>query len=459
MKYILLIWMFFGWMGFSFSQGNVFEFSLSEAQEYALKNNKNLKNVQNDIKLALYRIDEAMSAGLPKISGSMDYMTNFNYEFEFALGGTPNPPTIDFTKLDNGDLEVLGVIDQMFGSSEPATIKMGDQLAANLKLTQLLFSGQFWVGLRMAKLAGQLAEKGIEVTEVGLKEQVVNTYQMILVTEELLRIMQENEEKLLEIHKHTQNMFDAGMAEQTDVDQLSVNISQLRNGVKSMKRNVELSYNMLRFILGLDEKAEISLTTSLGELLENLIMENLNTEEFDLNDNPAYRLLKDQVTLNEENIKLQKWAYAPTLLGYYSYKEKILTSGFDLSPNHAAGLSLSVPIWDGGSTHVMISKAKIELDKARLNQELARDQLMLQNEQVKYDLQSAFENFSTQKESVEVAKRVLVSYENKYKQGMISSLELTQANVNYLQSENNYVSSTLDLLRAKLAMDKLYNKL
>ena len=49
--------------------------------------------------------------------------------------------------------------------------------------------------------------------------------------------------------------------------------------------------------------------------------------------------------------------------------------------------------------------------------------------------------------------------ENKYKQGMASSLELTQANSQYLQAENNYISSLMSLLQTKVALDKLLNNL
>jgi outer membrane protein TolC len=49
--------------------------------------------------------------------------------------------------------------------------------------------------------------------------------------------------------------------------------------------------------------------------------------------------------------------------------------------------------------------------------------------------------------------------ENKFRQGMASSLELTQSNSLYLQSENNYISSLMNLLQTKLALDKLLNNL
>jgi outer membrane protein TolC len=435
-------------------------FTLEEAPEYALKHNKNLQNAQNDLRLAELQIKEAFTTGYPQLSAGMDYMTNFNYEVEFDFGGgNTEPPQVDFTKLDAGDVEVLSVIDQMFGSSEPATIKMGDQLSANIQVSQLLFSGQFWVGLELARIGRQLAEQSIQLSEIDLRQQVVSTYNTILVTERLLEVMKQNEQKMVDLQSHTQNLVDVGLAEQTEVDQLAINLSQIRNGIRAMDRNIAISYNLFRFVLGLDKNEPVQLNTTLEERMEALMQENLLNVDFDVRENPTYRLLKDQELMNEKMINLQKWAYAPTLFGFYSYTEKLITSGFNLSPNHAAGISLSVPIWNGGSTTIQVSKAKVELDKSRRITELTRDQLNLQFAQVSYDIQNALDEYNTQKENVGVAERVLASYENKYRQGVISSLELTQANMNYLQAENNYISSILSLLQAKMARDKLLNKL
>jgi outer membrane protein TolC len=136
-----------------------------------------------------------------------------------------------------------------------------------------------------------------------------------------------------------------------------------------------------------------------------------------------------------------------------------MTTDFDLSPRNAAGLTLSVPIYSGGLRKAKVDIAKIELDKTRRNKSLLGDQLNLQENQLKFELRSALENYQTQKENVQVAQRVYDSYFNKYKQGMLSSLDLTQANSNYLQAENNYISSVLKLLQARLALEKLYNTL
>jgi outer membrane protein TolC len=442
-----------------YAQGQTINFTIQEAQEYALENNKTYQNAKADVKLADARIKEAKGPGLPQLEGTMDYMTNFGYEFLFDLGGEGSePPQIDYSKLDMGDLEVLKLIQGM-SSPGASTIKMTDQMSANLKVSQLIFSGQYWVGIEMARLGREISEKGLNMTALDIKEQVINSYYLILVTNKLLDILEENHENLDEVYRHTENMFKAGMAEKVDVDQIRVNISQLENSRRAMERNLQLNYNMFRMLLSLDSDTEIVLTQGFKDVLSETENNILPAESFNIASNPSYQILAVQERIGEEQLNLQKWAYAPTLVGFYNYKKKILTSGFDLSPNHAAGFTLSIPVFSGFTKSAQMSRAKIELDKTARTKSLMEDQLKLQKNQLTFNLNNSYENYLTQKENVDVAKEVFNNIREKYEQGIISSLELTQANGNYLQAENNYVSSVLELLKSKLALDKLYNNL
>ena len=90
---------------------------------------------------------------------------------------------------------------------------------------------------------------------------------------------------------------------------------------------------------------------------------------------------------------------------------------------------------------------------------MVSEQLKIQEKQLRYNLVNANIQYNSQKDNVEVSKRVYASMENKYKQGMASSLDLTQANSLYLQAENNYVSALMNLLQTKLELDKLLNNM
>ena len=90
---------------------------------------------------------------------------------------------------------------------------------------------------------------------------------------------------------------------------------------------------------------------------------------------------------------------------------------------------------------------------------MVSDQLLLQERQLRFNLLNAYEQYKTQKDNIEIAGRVLSSFQNKYNQGVASSLDLTQANNNYLTAQSNYLNAVANLLQTKVAFDKLMNKL
>jgi outer membrane protein TolC len=125
--------------------------------------------------------------------------------------------------------------------------------------------------------------------------------------------------------------------------------------------------------------------------------------------------------------------------------------------NSMFGLQLSIPIFASGQRYQSIKKAQVNLDKARNSTAMIAEQLLLQEKQLRFNLQNASMQYKSMKDNVEVSKRVYASMENKYRQGVASSLDLTQANTLYLQAENNYISSLMNLLQSKIALDKLLN--
>ncbi len=438
-------------------QDQPYKLTLEQAREYALKNNKSLMNARAGVVLAQQKVKETVAQGLPQVEGSLNYLTYFNYEMNLSFGSSNEPPSINYAVLDMGDLELLNAISQMFGSSEP--ILMNDQLSGKVQLSQLIFSGQYLAGIKTAKIARRLADQSLTASEQDIKENITNTYCQILTSQQTLKIINSNIKNLQDILIHTTNMYKAGLAEETDVDQLKITVNQLKNTQKSLERMTQLTYNMLKFQLGVPPATMIELADSLPQVLEAARPQQTLAADFNITGNINYQMMESQVLLSEKQVGINKWAYSPTLVGFYNYTGKILKTEFDLNPSHMAGITLSVPIWSSGVRKAKLSQSKISYDMAKRNLDIVKDQLELQKTQLLFVYQNALENFETQKENVEVARRVYQSMQNKYQHGLTSSLNLTQANSNYLTAESNYFSSVLILLQAKISLDKLYNKL
>ena len=406
------------------------QFTLKQAQDYALEYNKKVKNAKLDVDAAQKKVWESIASGLPQIDAKADYS---NY-----LGASM---TIQFP-------------------NQPVT-KIPFATTSNVSATvsQLLFSGSYLVGLQTAKIYKSLSETNYEKSQQDIKEQVANSYYLILVSEQTRDILKKNLENLRSTLAKTKQMEKVGMAESTDVDQLSVSVSTLENGVRSADRQVEMAYNMLRFELGVPAEQEIHLTQGLETIINRINFTALMDSSMSVENNLDYQVMETQEKLSEKQLALEKSAYLPTLSSFYNHTEKVMKPNFDASPKDVIGLNLSIPIFSSGLRKAKVSQANISLEQTQNQKDLLEEQLKIQEKQLRFNLRNAFDKYTSQKENVKVALRVNRNFDLKYEHGIASSLERLQANDNYLQAENNFVGATMELLQAYVAWEKLLNDL
>lgn len=457
-------------------------FSLEDAVAFALENNKQLNATRYDIEKSESAYREARAGWLPQVDGAVDFMTYFDYEINFMSGGD----MMTSTQMINGIGETNDAIDlinssgafgaavmpnytsadamrymsdQIFSGSLSEPIIMGDQLTAKVQVGQVLFNGQILSGIRMAKIGMAMAEKSIEQSELDVRANVANTYYSALTLEKTLATIDSSLVEMEDLVTKTDVAVRAGVLEETELDQLRIQLSNLKNTKLAMKRNVQINYNLLRFHLGLNVNEAIVLTDSIDLIMELITEERALTQTFDVSNNINYQMLETNVEMSKEQVDMEKMAYAPTLSAFYVYNAKLMTSGFDMNPNNTAGASLSVPIFSSGMRKNKVDQKRIELLQAEADKEVLKENLFLQESQLRYDYMSKFEQYQNQKANVAVARRVFESYERKFRAGTASGMDLTQANSSYLQAESDYLSAMLSLLQARVSFFKLLNTL
>jgi outer membrane protein len=437
----LLMLLFSGGVAFSQSAApSELNLSLKEAQDYAIQNNKMVKSARYDVEASKADVWAAISNVLPQINSSGSFNDNLKLMTTLLPGDFFGKP----------------------GEKVPVTFGSQFNTSASIQATMLLFNAPVLIGIESSKLANRLYSQNLEKSEIDIKETVSSTYFLILVTERSLEIVEKNIANLNETLKSTKAMFAAGMAEQTDVDQMASNVTLVENSRSSLQRAVELNYNLLRFELGLSTQTKITLRETLELLVATVDVQALVSQEFDYNKNIDFRLIEGQEKMSSLMLKTQKSLVLPSLSGFYNYGTNGMgdkVSEQQWFQNSMVGLSLTVPIVASGRRYVNIKKAQINLEKAKTTKSMVTDQLLLQEKQLRYNLVNANLQYKSQKDNVEVSKRIFTSMENKFKQGMASSLELTQSNQLYLQSENNYITSLMNLLQTKVSLDKLLNNL
>lgn len=430
---------------FSFAEGDEEKtFSLEEAQSFAIEHNLNIKNAEVDVKIARKKIWETTAIGLPQVNATVNYTDNLNLT------------TVLIPDFFGGNLDEM--IEVQFGTQHNAF--------ASITATQQIFSGPYIVGLMAARVYRQLSEQNLEKTEIDVKEMVTRNYYLILLSEEIRKTLLQNYNNTLKTYEETKAMFKQGFVEETDVDQLKVSLTTLDNSINSMERQVKASKNMLKFQMGLELEVHVSLTDSLNGILGKINLQLPGKNDFNIDKNIEYNIMKTQVELASLDLKRQKSEYLPTLSVMYMNNWDAQRDEFNFFDSdkkwyetELIGFTLDIPVFSSGSKISKISQKQLAFEKAMHTKKLMRQNLEMESQQVKFDYNTALEKYLSEKENVKLAIRILEKTRIKYKNGMASSFELIQANNQYLQTESNLTSAIVEILNVKIRLDKISNNL
>ncbi|MCF8346548.1 MAG: TolC family protein [Bacteroidales bacterium] len=419
------------------------QFSLSEAIVFAVENNLNAKNARLDVRSADKRIWETAASGLPQVNAAATYNNNL------SLATTLIP---DFFNDPTQKIEI------QFGTKHFAT--------AGISASQLIFSGQYIVGLQTARLYREFSEKNLDLTEQQVATSVTQGYHLVLLAERTLEALRGNLENMRRTYLETTVLFESGFLEENDVDQLEITMTDLENSVLSMERQLIATRSLLKYQMGLPPDMEIVLTDALTELVSELDYTAMTGAELDLSSNLEYQLLNDQEKLAMMDYRQKKAEFMPNLSAFLSMDYTAKRDEFNFFDSNeswyqasAVGLSLNVPIFSSGMRMAGVSQKRIAYEKARNTKTFAAEGLQVEYMQAQYDFSNAYEKYRREKRNLELTRKVVRNTEIKYNEGMASSLELTQVNDQFLQTLGSYTSAMVDLLNAKVSLDILLNNI
>ena len=334
----------------------------------------------------------------------------------------------------------------------PTTATFGVQVAVALSGTQ-------FVAMKLSRLALEMSELSKQKSEQDIRNQVKSLYYSALVMEETVDLLDRNLENMKKLLESTNSAVKVGVSEQIDADKLQVQVLTMESGINSTKRSLEMVYNAMRLQLGVDVNTKIELTQKIDDLLNLELTMQLLANELNLDNNYDYQLLQKNVELSGKQVSIAKWNHTPTLSAYYQHSivKYIGDKGFSMTPPNMIGATLSVPIWSSGNKWNSLKEAKINYQEQQNTLESTTNALLVQHNQLKYNLASAYETFENQKQNTEVTQRVFDKTSQKYEQGVASSLEVTNAGTNLISAQSSYVQALMELVTAQIELEKLLN--
>jgi len=441
-------------------QQNEYSFSLQQAVDYAKQNNGTVKNAHLDEELNRRKVQEFTGLGYPQISAK----GSGQYFFDVPTQYIPDfiSPTI------NGVLFQQGLIDSLptaSGGTFPVQFGTKYNLSGSVDANQLLFDGQFFVGLQAQKAVLALTEKNTQRTETQIVSDVSKAYYNVLITNERMGLLNANLETLRKVQSDTRAMYDNGFVEKLDVDRITVTVNNLSIEQQNVEKLSQLTSMALKVQMGMDVNAKLNLTDSLRD--DNF--ETLLNSSFDPQNRTEYQLLLAQKSLYNLQRKQNVMAYLPSLYAFGSYgysaqsdslnffdkPQTVYVNGEPTKlkrwyPTALVGLNLQVPIFDGFQKQRRIQQARINMQKTQNDMDNLKNAINLEANSARINLTNSTSTLQSQKDNMALAQSVYNTSKIKYNEGVGSSLELTTAQQELKTSQTNYLSALYDAYIARI---------
>lgn len=441
----ILTFCFLIWLSLGMSQERIPDnFSLQEAIDYALENNRQAKNATRDIAAAKKQKWETTAIGLPQLNASVNYQNFLKQQVSVIpaefFGGNPG----EFAEV-------------VFGTKQNAT--------ASATLNQLIFDGSYIVGLQSAKVFLEISENAKIKTDLEVRKAVINAYGNVLLSQESITILKKNiavlEKNLLE----TTKIFENGLGEEESVEQLKITLSNLKSNLNNGERLKRIAYQMLNLTLGIPFDSSIELTDDLEALtLQNISLENLNTEN-NIETTIDYKIAANDTKSKELLLKLEKSKALPQLSaflngGYNSFSDDFvfLDSNNRWFGFSAVGVNLNIPIFSSGKRNAATQRAKINFEKSKDDLTETEQRLNLQIETAKSNYRFTIEDYDNKKQNLALAERIEKKNQIKFFEGVGSSFELRQAQTQLYAIQQEFLQAMLDVLNAKAELETITNQ-
>ena len=403
--------------------------SLAEAQDYAVETNRSLKNASLAVQKAYAQRWQTIASMLPSLDGSVGKTLMLNEDFK--------EHKINFMGQE--------------GSMSPWTYSLTAAVGIN---------GQAIVGALLNNVAIDMQKLNLQQSEDNLRANVKTSYASVLVLQNVVTLLETSLANIEQMAEMTQRSVDVGAAEQTTADLIKVRVNTLKNNINANLRSTQLALNALKVLLDVPAETELVLTSTLEDFLSAEAVLALLGNDFILENNLNYQLLEKNVELAKKNVHMAGWAYGPTVsLALQSSRRDYGDSeGFTMMQSpHTVAFSVSMPLWSSGKRAAGVVEKKIALEEARNTFAETANNLGIQNEQLRYNLQNGYETYMNEKDNMEVTQRVFESTTNKFNQGTASNLDLVNASNDLITAQSTYVQAVLTLVNAQVELEKFLN--
>ncbi len=406
--------------------------TLDEAIELALKNHPAIKEYKERSLSAKAQIGISRANLLPQVSNTSSYYYG--------------------NSVPSSSLNIPSGIGQ-FGTGRG---EISDFVVHSFQVNQLLYD--------FGKTLGQVGQSKAlyDVSKMDLaniRQQVVldvkTAFFGYLAAERAVMVTEDNLRLNEDLVRQAQGFYQVGTKAKIDVTTAEANLYTAQSDLITARNNLQVAQVTLMTALGLKSWPYQGLLYKPDTRAKLL---NLNdAKEKALEDRPDYQKNRFQQKANEQSIRTAKAGYFPTLYSQGLQNTQGKPYG-DMRGTWSLSVNASIPIFEGFATKYSVQQARANLRATQSNAEVLRQDINKQVEQSYLNAQAAAEKIRATEKGKEAAKENWDLAQGRYKAGVGSIIEVTDAQVKFFNAELSYIRSVYDFKVAEAQLEKAVGK-
>lgn len=427
------------------ARGQSAPLSLQQCIDQALHNNLSIRSAQYDLQKTREQVRETASGLLPQVN------VNGSYQYYLKMPVSLIPMSL-FDQNAPKDAYAAGT----FGTRQTTS--------ATATLEQKIYDGQLLVGLKAAKVAGNVNELQIRGTKEDIAYNVSAAYYNIQTLQKRVEILQSNISNQDKLIRNTKLQLDNGITNKTTYNRLVVSRQNTQSQLDGASNDLVKNKNLLRYLMGtsLDEDINVASVGDAGSALNIASLEKGNAEN-----RTDLRLLKEQRYLSVLDKKSVEAGYLPTLsttlnygyTGYYGSFDPAKQINDKFYPSSAVQLNLKIPVFDGFRKRSQIAQRRVDIAKYDNEIELKRQTIDKEIADAAADYNSNVSTLRSSEENKRLSEKIYDDMQLQFKNGIVSLNDVLNAQNDMNDAQTNYTNALIRLRIAELDLKKAKSEL
>lgn len=430
--------------------------SLDQCITIALCENPTIKVADMEISRMDYSKQETLGQLLPTVSFGAQYNRTLAKQVMYLnMGSSSGFGSSSSESSEESDGESQS---STGGSSSGGGIKMGldNSYTMGFTASMPLIAPQLWKSLKLSDSQILQSLETARQSRLSMINQVKTAYYALLLAKDSYNVILESYDNAKTTHEIYVKKHELGAASDYDVLRTSVAVKNVEPELLQAEISIKQAKLQLCLLMGMDVNVPFEPTTTLAEY-EQTMYENTLSIDRSIDQNSDLRMLDLQTQTLNDALEVQKMSWYPTLALNANYNWTSMSDGnpfanFRWSPYSTIGISLSVPIFQGGQRYSKIKQAEIQVSEMKFQRANLERSINMQVELAIDNIHINVKQIASCSESVNEADKAHEIMEKSFKIGAASYLDLrdselalTRARLAYYQSIYNYLVAHSDL--------------